>query len=107
MVRYLSIYRARASKYALAVQRVMGMEAEKAGMKHAAILRLMEQTNPTSRDGKPHSASSAEAVVEFDPTYRAWLGEYSNAVADKIKAEAAMESGRIMAEAAARTVQAE
>jgi hypothetical protein len=49
----------------------MGWEARRPAEKRDAILRLMQLENPLTK--KPHSASSAEAVVETDEEYFDYL----------------------------------
>ena len=67
-------------------------------MKAEAIGRLMNETNPQSREGKPHSASSAEAVVETDHEYKAYLVNARNIVHSKLRAQTAADSARLRAE---------
>jgi hypothetical protein len=52
--------------------------------KMAAIQRIMTEANPLN--GKPHSASSAEAVVETDIEYKAYRQRQRDAVVRTIKA---------------------
>lgn len=53
--------------------------------KRAAILRLMSSDNPLT--GKPHSASSAEAIVESDAEYAAYLAESTEATLLRMHSE--------------------
>ena len=54
--------------------------------KVAAIQRIMTEANPLN--GKPHSASSAEAVVETDIEYKAYRQRQRDAAVRTIKAKA-------------------
>lgn len=56
-----------ATETAAAHDRVTLLEDARAQLKAEAIQRLMQTTNPLTN--KPHSASSAEAVVETDAEY--------------------------------------
>jgi hypothetical protein len=58
---------AAATAYGHACAREMELEDERALLKAAAVRRLMQTTNELTN--KPHSASSAEAVVEIDREY--------------------------------------
>jgi len=73
-------------KLAGAVVAEMEMEAKKPAEKSDAIRRLMQQENPET--GKPHSASSAEKVVETDRDYANFLTTMREAVHAKIIARA-------------------
>lgn len=59
----------------------MEVEANRPEHKLAAIRRIMATENTLT--GKPHSASSAEAIVETDPEYRAYLKAQSEVVVQK------------------------
>lgn len=61
------------------------LEDERPVAKVAAIARLMQGVNPLT--GKPHSASSAEAVVETDPEYAAYRTAQRAATVATIKAK--------------------
>ena len=71
--------------YAEAIEAADRMDAEKAQVKEAAILRLIQTTNPLTKN--PHSASSAEKVVEEDSTYFTWLTKRWRATTTRITAE--------------------
>ena len=58
--------------------REMELEDERALIKHEAIKRIVGTLNDLT--GKPHSASSAEAVVESDEAYAAHRGLQREAV---------------------------
>lgn len=73
-----------------ATVRELALEAGRPAQKSAAIRRLMQQENPET--GKPHSASSAEKVVETDADYAAYLAAGREAVAVKITARAAYDA---------------
>lgn len=55
-----------------------GLEDERPLVKAAAIARMVGTENPLN--GKPHSASSAEAVVEQDAAYAEHRRQQRNAV---------------------------
>lgn len=85
------------------------LEDDRAEVKEAAILRLMQLPNQTT--GKPHSASSAKDVVEFDEQYRAHRATQRAAViatqrawgqyeAAKRRADLALETFKLVGEAA-------
>ena len=52
---------------------------------------------PNELTGKPHSASSAEAIVEADAQYAAYLSQQRDAVIAKITAQAAYDSSVLIA----------
>lgn len=82
-----------------AVVAELEMEARKAGEKSDAIRRLIGSENVET--GKPHSASSAEKIVETDREYAAFLAAQRSIVANKIVAraeyDAAVVAGRLAA----------
>jgi hypothetical protein len=78
------------------------LEDDRALEKQAAILRIMQTTNPLT--SKPHSASSAEAVVEQDEQYRVYRQRQSAAVVAKFTARGVYEAAKLRAE---RLVRAE
>lgn len=89
---------------AQAVKEEMTLEDMRAGVKIDAIERIMKSgDNPLT--GKPHSASSAEAVVSQDAAYAAHLTQLRDAVARKIRAkaqyDAAVAAARLQADTAA------
>lgn len=71
------------------------IEDERPMAKHAAIHRLMQGTNALTQ--KPHSASSAEAIVESDEEYAAYLVKRRNAVHHHMTAQAERETRRLRA----------
>jgi hypothetical protein len=74
----------------------MTLEDMRANIKFAAIERIMHSgDNPLT--GKPHSASSAEAVVNLDPEYAGYLTQLRDAVARKIRARAQYEAALVAA----------
>ncbi len=73
--------------------------------KAAAIQRLMQTTNPLT--GKPHSASSAEAVVETDQEYWAFRERQIGLVAQRIRAKAAYDAACYRAQLAVERVRSE
>ncbi len=79
---------------------VAALEDQRAEQKRNAILRLMQETNPLTQ--KPHSASSAEAVVETDATYAQHRRAQREAEANKIYARATYECAVLRARAAAQ-----
>jgi hypothetical protein len=87
---------------AVAVADEMALEAKKPLQKSAAIQRLVGSENP--ENGKAHSASSAEKVVESDPTYAAFLAEVRQAVFQKIVARANYDASVAAARLAASEV---
>jgi predicted trehalose synthase len=78
-------YRNATEDYAQAMARELEHTHQKPVEKTAAILRLLGSQNPLT--GKPHSASSAETLVESEPGYAAFLAAYRQAVVDRIRAE--------------------
>lgn len=64
--------------------------------KQAAILRIMQTTNPLT--SKQHSASSADAVVEQDAEYRTYRQKQSDAVVKKFTAKGQFEAAKLRAE---------
>lgn len=75
--------------------REMDLQADRHSAKHAAIVRLMQETNLLTQ--KQHSASSAEQVCESDLAYREYLRELSEIVVAKITAEGQAEGARLRA----------
>lgn len=86
----MSIYET-AEKYAAAVTSEMQLEDERIEAKMAAIKRIIDSgDNPLT--GKPHSFSSAEAVVNTDKEYSKYLAKQRDAVAERIMAKARYEA---------------
>lgn len=81
---------------AQATAREMELEAGRALAKAAAIRRIMDG-EPNALTSKPHSASSAEAIVEADPQYAAYLAEQRDAVIAKITAQASYDAAVLIA----------
>lgn len=77
---------------------VAALEDQRPLIKRDAIGRLMQETNPLT--GKPHSATSAEAVVESDAIYAAHRRSQRQAEVEKIFARAAYEAAVLAARAA-------
>lgn len=74
-----------AQKLSAAVRAQMTLEKEKAPLKLAAISRIVAAgDNPLT--GKPHSFSSAEAVVHNDAEYDAHITKIIDATCDKLLA---------------------
>lgn len=93
----VSVYET-AEKYAAAVKHEMELEDNRAAVKMAAIDRIMKAgDNPMT--GKPHSFSSAEALVNTDRDYADYLSKQRDAVVNRIiskaKYEAALIEGRL------------
>lgn len=63
--------------------------------KSAAIIRLMQTTNAETT--KPHSASSAEKIVESDAEYSAYRRRERDAEVEKHRAEAAYSASKLTA----------
>lgn len=86
--------------------RAMAREAEtqsqKGPKKAEAIRRLMG--TPNSLTEKPHSASSAEAVVELDPEYFTFLKECRIAIAERYEAQANYDAAVLRAQLAVKLV---
>lgn len=74
-----------------AVRLQMTLEKEKAPLRLAAISRIVSAgDNPLT--GKPHSFSSAEAVVHTDADYDAHLSKIIDATCDKLLAVGAYDA---------------
>lgn len=91
----IMMYETARATYTEAVKREMQMQAEKPGKKATAIALLMTQENPLTK--KLHSASSAEAVVEAEEGYAAWLLNFRTQVAVKMRAETECEAAKMRA----------
>lgn len=85
-----------------AVAYEMEVEDNRPLAKFDAIKRIMGTTNELT--GKPHSASSAESIVESDDEYRSYLLIKRTAVADKIRARAAFDAAVARAQLATGAV---
>lgn len=86
-------------RLAEAVEHETRLEDERPVQKLDAILRIMQTTNVAN--GKPHSASSAEAVLETDHEYMAYRTKQRAAVVATIKARAYYEAMKARARVAA------
>jgi hypothetical protein len=82
-------------RLALAVRTVQELEDTRPLVKSDAIRRLMGMTNPET--GKPHSASSAEKIVESDGEYLAHRRQQANAEVEKHRAFARYEASKLQA----------
>lgn len=91
----LAEYEARCIEYASLRAEESRLEDERHGVKQQALLRIMATEN--SLTGKPHSASSAESVVQLDPTYAAYLARQREVVLQKNIEHGKTESARIRA----------
>lgn len=87
-----------AERLAIATRTEMELEDQRPLMKTLAIRRLMGMENPETQ--KPHSASSAEKLVEADPEYSAHRARQAAAVVETIKARGAYEAQRRRADLA-------
>lgn len=86
----MAIY-AMAEKYAAAVKHEMELEDHRITVKMEAIDRIMKSgDNPMTN--KPHSFSSAEALVGTDKDYIQYLAKQRDAVAERIMAKAHYEA---------------
>lgn len=74
-----------ARSLAAAVEAEQALEDARIGIKMAAVERIM-QAGDNPMTGKPHSFSSAEAVVGTDPAYAAHLAAQRAAVKERILA---------------------
>lgn len=89
---------AAAERLANAVRMEMELEDQRPIVKSAAIQRLLQATNPET--GKPHSASSAEKVVEADSQYDWHRQRQRMAVVETITARGAYEAAKRRADVA-------
>lgn len=80
----------------------MKLEDDRPIVKQRAVLRIVGTENPLT--GKPHSASSAEAVVETDAEYYDYRATQRQAVIAKIRAAGAYEAAKAIARLAAAEV---
>lgn len=101
----VTVAQAAITRYTAAAERYRGKVAEemlaaagKAGAKHSAIRRIMETENELTK--KPHTATSAEAIVETDDDYSFYLQHQRLVVAEKLTAEAQMVAAKLEAELA-------
>lgn len=76
---------------AFAVKEEMALEDNRHNVKMAAVTRIMQSgDNPLTN--KPHSFSSAEALVNSDAEYAEYLGRIREAAARRIRARAQYDS---------------
>lgn len=73
-------------------------EDQKPVAKHAAIMRILGTENVATK--KPHTASSAELIVESEPEYAAFLKSRREAVVSKIKARGDVDAAAFRVRAA-------
>jgi len=95
-------------RLAQAMARESELHSLKGIRKSEAIVRLIGTENAETQ--KPHSASSAEKIVEADPTYAQFLAECRQSVIDRIRAETELTTAKLggqlaVAHTAARLVQ--
>lgn len=89
-------------RYAEAVDRELALEVARVTIKREAIGRIMRDSNPLT--GKPHSASSADAVVEMDADYAAHLQAIRAAVMEKNLALTGLTTAKLRADLALATL---
>lgn len=77
-----------------ATQLEMKLEAERASVKQAAIVRLVGTENPAT-PGKSMSFTAAESAASTDPGYRAHLALQASAVGAKMDAATVVETIRM------------
>lgn len=88
-----------ANEYAAKVYAEMELEARRPAKKAEAVARIMASgDNPLTN--RPHSASSAEAIVETDHGYAAHLAETRDVVLAKNLAYTTLTTERLNAELA-------
>ena len=93
------------TEYADLAAQEMDLEAGRSVEKDHAVRRIMEQPNPLNGD-KPHSATSAEKLVEGDAEYAAYLRRQRETVHLKNIAFTAMTGARLRAELAIAALRA-
>lgn len=96
---------ATADTYAQALARESELHALRGVRKSEAIVRLIGTDN--AETGKPHSASSAEKVVESDAEYAAFLKSCRDSVVERIRREAEYEAAKMGAWLVVNSVRAE
>lgn len=94
----IEAYEANGEMFADLAGEEMDREGQRAIEKDAAIRRIMETDNPLTQ--KPHSASSAEKIVEADAEYAAFLKDSRMVVVDKNHAFTKMQAAKLRAEMA-------
>lgn len=94
----IALYEETAAKWRLCLEREMELESARPLVKSEAVRRIMETENPDT--GKPHSATSAEKVVESDAEYAEFLRTLRGVVINKHEAAAATEAAKLRAKLA-------
>lgn len=89
----IATFEAAALRFRAATVEEMLLQHTKPLAKHDAIVRLMATENALT--GKPHSASSADALAESDSAYAAHLQQLRIVVTAKLKAEAEMTAAKL------------
>lgn len=87
---------AAAQKLAEAVRAEMALHSARGVKKSEGICRLLGTNNP--ENDRPHSATSAEKVVESDQLYADHLAACRDSVVARIRAEAEYESAKLTAQ---------
>lgn len=94
---------AAAERLAQAMAEELRLHSQKGVEKSAAICRLMG--TPNAETDKPHSASSAEKVVESDAEYAAFLAKCRQSIVARVRAEAEYEVAKLGARCAVELAQ--
>lgn len=94
---------AAAKNLADAVAHEQTLEDARANVKLAAVERIMK-AGDNSLTGKPHSFSSAEAIVNTDGEYQSYLERQRQAVHDRILAKGAYDAAVAAARLGAATL---
>jgi hypothetical protein len=100
---FVDAINAAARNLADAVAHEQSLEDARANVKLAAIERIMK-SGDNSLTGKPHSFSSAEAVVNTDSEYQAYLERQRDAVRARILAKGAYDAATAAARLEAANV---
>lgn len=88
-----------------AIATEQALEDNRCIAKSAALQRIMLTENPLTK--KPHSASSAEAIVETDAEYAGYRAAQRRAVVASYEARGAFESAKLRAKLAVELVSME
>lgn len=88
-----------------AIAAEQALEDNRCIAKSAAVLRIMATENPLTK--KPHSASSAEAIVETDAEYAGYRAAQRRAVVATQEARGAYEAAKLRAKLAVELVSLE
>jgi hypothetical protein len=86
------------AEYAHAIGQEAALVREKPGRKLDAVLRIMQGENRLT--SKPHSATSAEAVVELDAEYREFCRQLTAATCQRELARTDVIAARLEAQLA-------